>query len=188
MEDIINYIQNLNNENSYLKTQLKNNENINSELQESINNFTKVSIINNLNKQLKDKINQITLLEKQINKLNNINEELINENKKLINNNKLTIILNKEPNEEILNKEPNEELSKITNTHKKNKDKKIIKETLDDTSNQQIKKKSKKKFQELQYKKIKYLLDTSSNEIYDIINDKPNKIIGTFINKKILFM
>ena len=241
MEDIIKYIQNLDNENNYLKNKLKDNENINIELQESINNFTKVSIINNLNKQLKDKIYQITLLEKQIIKLNNVNEELMNENKKLINKNNINELDLKttnieQPSNELIetsnkntsNYESNDKLNasndklnasndksnasndklnndtpsddpliidttnddstKMLNNTKKNKEKKIIKEPIIDTTNQQIKKKSKNKFQELQYKKIKYLLDVSSNEIYDIINDKPNKIIGTFTNNKILFM
>jgi hypothetical protein len=172
-QNIISYIQNLDNENIELKKKIENNETINNELQESLNNFTKVSIINNLNKQLQDKNNQIIMLEKQISKLNIHNEELKRKNDELIQKNETISSIN--DNLSSPTKESSSPTKELINDNSQNK-------------NVSNKKKSKKKYQQVKYKKNVYLLDDETNELYDIIDDKPNKIIGNYINNKIILL
>jgi predicted RNase H-like nuclease (RuvC/YqgF family) len=59
-QNIIEYIHNLDNENNELKKKIEENESKNLELQESINNFSKFSIINNINSPSKSFILSIS--------------------------------------------------------------------------------------------------------------------------------
>ena len=75
LESIIIYLKNIENENIILKEKTNIYESTISELHSNITDFSKFSIITNINKQLKDKIVYIDIMEKQLDKLKKINNE-----------------------------------------------------------------------------------------------------------------
>lgn len=120
------------------------------ELQTDINDLSKVSMISSMDKQLKDKLNNIEILEKQVDRLNKSNKELNNINQELNH-------INQELNHKNLQLE--EQLNK---------------------------KKNKKKYDMITFKDNDYLVDNDNN-VYDIIDDKPNNLVGIMKNNKIKF-
>lgn len=180
----------------------------NNELLEELADFKKVSIMVNINKQLKEKENHINLLENEIrnlkNKLNNSNNILV-VNKTI--NNKEPILLNN-LNDVIL------ETNAIINNNSNNISNIILDSEIDinqlDTVKTSLidepfvesiikepelveletKKKKKSKIKECQvikYKNIEYLLNVETNEIYELDDKKLNNQIGILSKGKIKF-
>lgn len=104
---------------------------------EELNNLTKVSFVQSLNKQINDKNLIIQKLENQINKLKTSQ-----------------------------NKEPVVEIKKEINTE-------FNIDNFEDVNG----------FELTFYKKIYYLRDLETNELYDIVDFKPGKIIGLLNSK-----
>jgi len=125
---------------------------------EEIENLTKVSMIHQLHKELSNKNNYIEYLEKKIKYL----ESNTNININTIENNNTNNNIN-----------TNDNINNIENKKKK--------------------KFNKYKFEEIdgysliKYKKEYYLRELETDNIYDILNYKPNKIVGLIINEKIEF-
>lgn len=131
-----NDIDDLTNQNEIYKNKIN-------ELEEEINNYRKVSFIQSVDKQLNEKINYISILESQLLKYKNKEND------------------NNHVNFNIENKDV--------------KDKKKKKEILDfDPENfEEI-----NGYELLCYKKRYYLRDLETSEIYDILNNQPNVIVG----------
>jgi len=154
----------LSNENINLK--LENNKllNENIKLNDDIENFNKVSVLQSINKQLNDKINYINILEKQLlfyknkNKEENVKEEIIKE--EII---KEAIIKEAIINEAIIKEENvKEENIKEENVKEENKKMKI----------------NMNNFELIEYKDNKYYKEISTNLIYNIKKNKPNIVVG----------
>jgi len=152
LENITNFIKNLENENKLLKEKIIIKDNIIEQHQFEIDNLSKVSIITNLNKQLKDKTSYIEILEKQ-NGLKNSEE---NSNYK----NKIRI----------LEEENSNFKSKIISLEKNIND---LEENINESQ-----------FEKVTYKNKDYFID-GENNVYDIIDNKPNVIVGILKNNKI---
>jgi len=127
MDEIINFLKKYNEDKILLENENSELKNQNKKLLNDIQNLSKVSIISNLDKQLKEKTDYIDLLEKQ-------NTEKIN----IINQLKLEL-----------------EEYKMAN------------------------------FTLVTYKKINYYINEKTNDVYDIVKEKPNKIVGIYLNEKI---
>ncbi len=85
LENIIDYLKNIENQNIDLKKKIIEIENINLKLNDDLINLSKVSLISNMDKQLKDKMAYTVIIERQLLKANNLNNELqliINDNNK----------------------------------------------------------------------------------------------------------
>jgi hypothetical protein len=76
LEDIIDYLKDIENQNIKLKKKIIENENIILKLNDDLTNLSKVSLISNMDKQLKDKMAYIVIIERQLQKANNLNNEL----------------------------------------------------------------------------------------------------------------
>jgi DNA repair exonuclease SbcCD ATPase subunit len=198
LDIIIEFLKNLELENINQKIKINQLENNSQNLTNDLNNLSKVSMISNLDKQLKEKINTINLLEQQVNKLNSeLQKKLPNKNNKLDNelkekNNKISILENElekinsayEKNLSVL-KLDNDLLHKEINELKtfiaKIKEDKTNDESSDDEQQSDDTK------YPITFKKVNYLVDESDN-VYDIINDKANKIVGKLVNNKVKFI
>lgn len=143
LDTIYDYYKNIENENKLYLAKINDLTNKLSQLQTDINDLSKVSMISNMDKQLKDKLNNIELLEKQVDRLTKTNKDLVTINQEL--NSK--------------NLELEEQINK---------------------------KKKKKKYDTITFKETDYLVDIDNN-VYDIIDEKPNNIIGILKNNKIKF-
>ena len=166
LENITNFIKNLENENKLLKEKIIIKDNIIEQHQFEIDNLSKVSIITNLNKQLKDKTSYIEILEKQ-NGLKNSEE---NSNYK----NKIRILEEENSNYKnkirILEEENSNFKSKIISLEKNIND---LEENINESQ-----------FEKVTYKNKDYFID-GENNVYDIIDNKPNVIVGILKNNKI---
>jgi hypothetical protein len=109
---------------------------------EEIANFTKISCIQKVNKQLNDKNNYIQILESQLEKFRNVNKPL---SPKLVN---IELQID-------------------------NKIKEFELDNFEDINGYEL----------IQYKKKYYLRDLETNELYNISDNKPNKVVG-LINSK----
>ena len=128
---------------------------------EELTNLTKISFVQSLNKQLNDKNLIIQQLENQISKLKTSqNKELVVEIKK-----EPVVEIKKEPVVEI-KKEPVVKIKKEINTE-------FNIDNFEDVNG----------FELIFYKKIYYLRDLETNELYDIVDYKPGKIIGLLNSK-----
>jgi hypothetical protein len=76
IDDIIIFLKRLEIENQNLKIKIKELEDENNKLRSDIGNLSKVSMISNMDKQIKEKIANIEILEKQLEKANRLNAEL----------------------------------------------------------------------------------------------------------------
>jgi len=131
IESIIQFLSNLEKENIELKKKIIELENTNNKMNFDLGNMSKVSMISNMDKQLKDKTSTIQLLESQLEK---INREL------------------KEKNMYIYNLE-----KQIDSKHEK-----------------------------ISIKDNDYFV--IDNNVYDIIDGKPNIVVGTIKNNKVKFI
>jgi len=131
LESIIEFLTNLEKENIELKKKILELETTNNKMNVDLGNMSKVSMISNMDKQLKEKTNTIQLLESQLEK---INREL------------------KEKNMYIYNLE-----KQIDSKHEKI--------TIKDNDY--------------------FVID---NNVYDILDGKPNIVVGTIKNNKVKFI
>lgn len=76
LENIIDYLKNIENQNIDLKKKILEIESINLKLNDDLINLSKVSLISNMDKQLKDKMAYIVIIERQLQKANNVNNDL----------------------------------------------------------------------------------------------------------------
>jgi hypothetical protein len=222
-EMIYTYIKTIEEENLKFK---KNNEELlkqNQTLQDDLANLTKFSMFNNLNKQLKDKTNQVLTLEKTISKLRNNNE--IKENKlveqleeksvekieqieeksvekiqqleeKLIEQSEEKLIEQSEEKlieqsvEQIIEQleEKSEQILEKTDKPKKSKKNKSIEEIIETIEVVEKPKKIKKNkvlLELITWKSNTYFLNPITNEIFDVIDNKPSGHVGNLINNKV---
>ena len=130
---------------------------------DDMSNLTKVSMIQSINKQLNEKNNYITILEGQLEKFKNtkirVEQNVIPEKKSKV--------------EEALP----EKKSKVEEAlpEKKSKVEEALpeKELFDSDNFEEI-----NGYELICYKKKYYLRDLETNELYDIINNMPNKVVG----------
>ena len=119
---------------------------------DDMSNLTKVSMIQSINKQLNEKNNYITILEGQLEKFKNtkirVEQNVIPEKKSKV--------------EEALP----EKKSKVEEALPE-------KELFDSDNFEEI-----NGYELICYKKKYYLRDLETNELYDIINNMPNKVVG----------
>jgi predicted RNase H-like nuclease (RuvC/YqgF family) len=78
LELIINYLKNLESENIKLKETVLELGNTNAKLEIDLANLSKVSMISSMDKQIKEKLSTIEILERQLEKSNRTNLELKN--------------------------------------------------------------------------------------------------------------
>ena len=203
LDHIIQFLKNLDSENKNLKIKINELELYIKNLTNDLDNLSKVSIISNLDKQLKEKmciisslekvnselqkkissknVNElnarILLLENEIEKNNSAYEEklllLKNNNTKLQDEIKLYIIKNNETNE---SNESNELNNKSNNESNE----------LNNESNNDSEEETDNKYPII-FKKKNYLVDNDNN-VYNIINNKANIIIGKLIKNKVKFL
>jgi DNA repair exonuclease SbcCD ATPase subunit len=76
INDVIIFLKKLDLENQNLKIKIKELEEENNKLKSDIGNLSKVSMISNMDKQIKEKIANIEILERQLEKANRLNSEL----------------------------------------------------------------------------------------------------------------
>lgn len=142
---------------------------------EEINNFTKVSIIKNITKQLEDKNSYIQILESQIEKFkkNPHTDKLIDsEESKII---KEVIIIKKDIEQPFIK----EKVKKKSVQPEKESSTKIIEEYKNDSFNPddfiEI-----NGFELMVYRKKYYLRDLETNQLFDIKDNKSNKFVGIY--------
>jgi chromosome segregation ATPase len=180
LENITNFIKNLENENKLLKEKIIIKDNIIEQHQFEIDNLSKVSIITNLNKQLKDKTSYIEILEKQ-NGLKNSEE---NSNYK----NKIRILEEENSNYKnkirILEEENSNYKNKIRILEEENSNFKSKIISLEKNINDLEENINESQFEKVTYKNKDYFID-GENNVYDIIDNKPNVIVGILKNNKI---
>ena len=148
---LIKYVQELEEENKLLKTSLESNIKELDQKTTDLSNLTKVSMVQNLNKQVNEKNNYITILESQLEKYRNIpkkEEEILPT--------KVDVIQQKEI---------------ITTT-------KVEISEFDPDNFEEI-----NGYELMLYKKNYYLRDLETNELYNILDNKPDTVVG-FINNK----
>lgn len=150
--ELINYVKALEEENKTLKINL---ENIMKDLDQKTNdltNLTKVSMVQNLNKQVNEKNNYITILESQLEKYRNVpkkEEELLLVKEEII---PVTKIVEPVTKEVVVDFDP---------------------DNFDEINGYEL----------MLYKKNYYLRDLETSELYNIVNNKPDTVVG-FINNK----
>ena len=141
------------------------------EKSDELANFTKISLMQSLHKELNEKNNYIQILESQIEKMKNNKTSNLNNEK-----NKVKI---SEPEKELLD----------DNLLDKNKTNQTEKELLDDNLLDKNKEIDPDNFDDINgyeliiYKKKYYLRDLETNELYNITDNKPDTVVG-FINSK----
>lgn len=128
-------------------------ENMIKEKSDDVTNLTKVSIVQSLNKQISEKDNMIKILESQLEKFKNKKEaeEQVQQVKELV--------------KEIKPKKPVEQQVQETITKK---DDIFDPEEFDEINGYEL----------MMYKKKYYLRDLETNELYNIMNNKPNIVMG----------
>lgn len=176
--DLINTFNDLVQENTKLKQRNLILEKQNSELNFEITNLNKVSLIQNLSKQLNEKDKYILILES---KLANLNDKLINSNPSspLQISNKEPVIIHSESlefdsNQKYLETIPElpEPVKSVENVSPIDSEPESENE-INDIDNYEV----------LMYKGQYYYRDLETNEIYDIYKSKPNNIVG-YLNEK----
>jgi hypothetical protein len=190
-ELIFNYIKNLENEILKLKEQILMKDNvINTNISE-IENLSKVSIITNLNKQIKEKNINIEILERTNENLLKLNRELESDNK--LNNSYKNIIKELENENSKKNKDIEylenklkvcenrifcleEEISSSNLLKLKEENDKLI-EKIKSLENEE-------EYETIIYKNIEYIIDDEQN-VYTIKDNKPDKIVGKLKNNKV---
>jgi hypothetical protein len=153
--------------------------------EEEMVNYSKVSIFVLKDKELNEKKNYIKILETQIKNLKNEILKLKNnkfDEKLHLNEEIVTPICNINITEELLIS-IDEEIPTICNENIVNNDNKKL-FTSDDES-QVLKKKKKKKndtelYETILYKNTSYIKNIITNEVFDILDNKPNNLIGHF--------
>lgn len=149
---------------------------------EELKNLTKVSFVQSLNKQLNDKNLIIQQLENQISKLkmNKTNENksniLVDEHKTKkedVNLNAKEIVQDKNKESDNLNT-----LELIENQENKTKKKKKQPELFNPDNFEDI-----NGYELISYKKNYYLRDLETNELYNVVHNKPGEIIGLLSSK-----
>jgi hypothetical protein len=150
-----------------------------------ISNFSKVSSIISANKELNECKQYIKLLESQLEKFKKINkEESVEIKKEVIETKepeikkevvaKKEVVETKEPEikkEVIVKKEPETKKEETVETE----DNIFDIDNFEDINGYEL----------LQYKKKYYLRDLETNEIYNIVNYKPDSVIGLMSNNRI---
>jgi hypothetical protein len=166
---------------------IKNNE-IKSQKNE-LTEFNSVSLIKKYDKELTEKINYILILESQLDKY-----KIANQKNKAVSNNEPVIVHIKQT-EPLLEKNKtvsdNEPCEKVKNSQQSILDdsNKLCEKKQDIEPIKQKKVKTKKiindvnGFELIEYKKKHYMRDLETNELYNILDDKPNQVIG-LINSK----
>lgn len=143
------YIEDIDNKNQELK-----------EKNDELKNLTKVSYVQQLNKQLTEKNNYIQSLEQQIEKSKNVLEQ----NSKTLKDNTSSTQTSETHVEPQTSKKSLKLVDKVNIFNPDN---------FEDINGYEL----------LVYKKNHYLRDMETNELYDIENNKPNKIIGLITEK-----
>jgi hypothetical protein len=197
-KNIFDYILKLENYNEELKINNIQLKNIVNDLNEELNNFKKVSIMINFNKQLKEKENTIIILEneiKNIKKKNNFTYKLQESNNHIIETDKHMIETDKhmiETDKHMI--ETDKQTEKITElfvkdtSSKKTKNKKQVITNVDETQLLENKKNKKQiNCEIIKYKSNEYLLNNDSNEIFNIDDKKLFNSIGILTNGKVKF-
>jgi len=183
-KNIFDYILKLENYNEELKINNIQLKNIVNDLNEELNNFKKVSIMINFNKQLKEKENTIIILEneiKNIKKKNNFTYKLQESNNHIIETDKHMIETDKQT-------EKITELFVKDTSSKKTKNKKQVITNVDETQLLENKKNKKQiNCEIIKYKSNEYLLNNDSNEIFNIDDKKLFNSIGILTNGKVKF-
>ena len=168
--NINNYILDLENENNNLK---KNNDELNyknNEYKEELENLIKVSIITNLNKQLKEKQDLIIILNNEIRLLKiKLKNNIVPDH-----NNVTNLDTNMVPDNHLD--------TNIVPDH--NLDTTIIPDP-NTVLNHTKKSKTKRECQIIKYKNKEYLLDIKTNLVFDIDDKKLSNNVGSLINGKI---
>jgi hypothetical protein len=175
--------------NLYLDIENKNNKII--ELQEEIQNYRKVSFIQSVDKQLTEKINYINILETQIEKYKK--KEKDNNH---VHFNKKEIKQEQEIKQEIKQEKEQEIKDEIKDEIKESVEEKVVIDevSLKDKDKEKVREKKRRvkediifdpdNFEEingyelLSYKRKYYLRDLETSEIYDILDNQPNIVVG----------
>jgi len=185
---IIDYLTNLEKENKELNINNKELNINNTKLVEELANLSKFSILTNVNKQLE--------------KTNKMNTDLNNE----LRNNKNNITIVKQQLDKIIMDLNNELKIKNDNINTLNDDINILKEQLEKTNkininlSNELKEKNiyiynlenqvetnTNNYEKIIIKDVNYLLDPDNN-IYDIVNNKPNNKVAVMKNNKVKFI
>jgi hypothetical protein len=149
---LVDYVKDLEEENKILKFTLENTQKELEQKTNDLSNLTKVSMVQNLNKQVNEKNNYIMILESQLEKYRNVSkkEEVspVEDDTKY----KVSTV------EEVLPKKEEEEFNP---------------DDFEEINGYEL----------ILYKKIYYLRDLETNELYNIVNNNPDKVVG-FINNK----
>lgn len=196
LDHVIQFLKNMEFENNNQKIKINELESYSKNLTNDYDNLSKISIISNLDKQLKEKINIISSLEQQLEKANRSNNKNTKIDHELKEKNTKIFFLENElekinsayeknlsllKNENILlNKEINELKTHISKMENKQNEK------LNNDSDEESDEESDDKYQ-ITFKKVNYLVDNDDN-VYNIVNDKANVIIGKLVNKKVKFL
>ena len=173
---------------------------------EELKDFAKFSLIQKVNKQLEEKNNYIQILESQLDKLKK-NQSVVSkqtQNENMSEEHKLSPIIVEEPIKKSIDVPIEEPI-------KKSKSKQVIepiegpiKEELVEEQPKKTKKKNKmieefrndnfnpenfieiNGYELIMYKKQYYLRDLETNQLYDILNNNPNNVVGLYtINGKV---
>jgi hypothetical protein len=190
LENTLKFINELNDKNIQLQEENDILQKENEQLKNNLDSLTKVSYLSNINKQLQEKVNQNELLTKQLEKANiiinafqkikelNINfDSIINIDKSEPNINRPEPNINRpEPN--INRPEPN-----INRPERIIDNDEPIK-----TVEAEIDLEEEVNYEKIQYKRTNYLLDSETNKVYNILNNKPNNHVADFINNKLKFI
>jgi hypothetical protein len=138
---------------------------------DDVNNLTKVSIVQTLSKQVNEKDNMIRILESQLEKYKNkkVETETISEVEEKP---------KKQPKEEVVVEEKPKKSAKeevVEEKHKKQPKEEVVND-FDPDNFEEL-----NGFELMMYKKKYYLRDLETNELYSIMNNVQDKIVG-FIN------
>jgi vacuolar-type H+-ATPase subunit I/STV1 len=181
LENTLKFINELNDKNIQLQEEKNNLEKENDQLKNNLDSLTKVSYLNNINKQLQEKVTQNELLSKQLEKANiiisafqkikelNINFDSIINKPELIIDKSEPIINKSEP---IINKS----------------ERMIDNDEPIKTVEAEIDLEEEFNYEKIQYKRTNYLLDPETNKVYNILDNKPNNHVADFINNKLKFI
>jgi hypothetical protein len=179
LENTLKFINELNDKVVDLQEKYDNLEKENKQLNDNLDSLTKVSYLNNINKQLKDKIAQNDLLTKQLEKASII----INTFQKIKEFNiqfdipHVSVELEKSETVSHIAILPDENIDSPECVDNLENAEGITQNELDQTN-----------YETIQYKKNNYLLNSETNKVYDILNDKPNNYVANFVNNKLKFI
>ena len=182
-EQLYDKIYNLtqeNNNNIILINQLKDEINkkdlLLKEKESELKNYNKVSMIQNINKQLVEKQNYITTLENQIEKLKNSKLEIKIDspiNSKL-GNSKNNVVENSENSK--LDNSKNSIVENSENSKLKNSKNNMLENVFDPDNFTDI-----NGYELIIYRRKYYLKDLETGEIYNIVNNMPSSVIGIIL-------